>query len=56
MQTDFAIMTEDLHDEIDELAMTVEQQIAMNEHHLEELPEFDPKYRRMEENAEAIFG
>jgi len=36
-------------DEIDELALDIETKIQENTQFLEELDDFDPKYRRMEE-------
>jgi hypothetical protein len=42
-------MSENLDGEIDELARDIEQLIQSNSETLDELPEFDPKYRRMQE-------
>lgn len=58
-QIDYAMS--DLHDDLDEFALTIEKQIKQNEERLEELPEFDSKYRRMEEarkdeNTEDLFA
>jgi hypothetical protein len=39
-------MSENLHDEIDELAMEVEQTIAETEEYLENGPEFAPRNAR----------
>lgn len=47
----------DLHDEIDELAVEIEQQIQRAKRVNEEYQDqFDPKYRMMEQDAEALFS
>jgi ribosome-associated translation inhibitor RaiA len=40
---------EDLHSEIDELALKIEREIQAQKETLENAPDADPKYRRMQE-------
>ncbi len=45
---------EDLHDEIDALGIKIEQQIQKTKKQLEETPDFDSKYRRMQEAQQDV--
>lgn len=45
-------MTDEIDEEIDELTREVVMTIGETQDFLDDLPEFDPKYRRMEEAEE----
>lgn len=53
-------MNDELDAEIDELAVNIEKQIDEGREFIDELPEFDPKYRRMAEadvpDVDAMFA
>ena len=53
-------MDDDLHDEIDAFALTIERQATRHQEFVDGLPDFDSKYREMQgeefPSPEELFG